>query len=124
MAPSSASQKLTFTSKDKKIATVNGSGVVTGVATGATSIIVSNGKVSSSVTVIVNRHGVRVQQRHGQYRGGTAPAETDPIVASIENAASDTISYPQSQVPVLTTAMLNACAPQAAPSFWKRRTTP
>ena len=109
VAPSSASQKLTFTSKDKKIATVNGSGVVTGVATGATSIIVSNGKVSSSVTVIVNRTASASSSGTDNAGEGTAPAEkNDPIVASIENAASDTISYPQSQVPVLTTAMLNA----------------
>ena len=109
VAPSSASQKLTFTSKDKKIATVNGSGVVTGVATGATSIIVSNGKVSSSVTVIVNRTASASSSGTDSTGEGTAPAEkNDPIVASIENAASDTISYPQSQVPVLTTAMLNA----------------
>ena len=108
VAPSSASQKLTFTSKDKKIATVNGSGVVTGVATGATSIIVSNGKVSSSVTVIVNRTASASSSGTDSTGEGTAPAETDPIVASIENAASDTISYPQSQVPVLTAAMLNA----------------
>ena len=109
VAPSSASQKLTFTSQDKKIATVNGSGVVTGVATGATSIIVSNGTVSSSVTVIVNRTASASSSGTDSTGEGTAPAEkNDPIVASIENAASDTISYPQSQVPVLTTAMLNA----------------
>ena len=55
VAPSTASQSLTFKSNDTKIATVNGSGVITGVSTGATSVIVSNGTVSSSVTVIVNR---------------------------------------------------------------------
>ena len=108
VAPSSASQKLTFTSKDKKIATVNGSGVVTGVATGATSIIVSNGKVSSSVTVIVNRTASASSSTDSTGEGAAPAEKNDPIVASIENAASDTISYPQSQVPVLTTAMLNA----------------
>ena len=108
VAPSSASQKLTFTSKDKKIAIVNGSGVVTGVSTGATSIIVSNGTVSSSVTVIVNRTASASSNGADNSGDGTDQVETDPIVASIENAASDTISYPQSQVPVLTTEMLNA----------------
>ena len=49
VAPSTASQSLTFKSNDTKIATVNGSGVITGVSTGATSVIVSNGTVSSSV---------------------------------------------------------------------------
>lgn len=108
VAPSSASQKLTFTSKDKKIATVNGSGVVTGVSTGATSIIVSNGTVSSSVTVIVNRTASSSSNGGDNSGDGADKVDTDPIVASIENAASDTISYPQGQVPVLTSEMLNA----------------
>ena len=108
VAPSTASQSLTFTSRDKSIATVSASGVVTGVSTGATSVVVSNGTVSSSVTVIVNRTASASSSGTDSTGEGTAPTETDPIVASIENAASDTISYPQSQVPVLTTAMLNA----------------
>ena len=108
VAPSTASQSLTFTSRDKSIATVSASGVVTGVSTGATSVVVSNGTVSSSVTVIVNRTA------SSSSNGGTAdgddtdPADGDPIVNAIENAASDTISYPQEQVPVITTEMLNA----------------
>ena len=100
VAPSTASQSLTFTSRDKSIATVSASGVVTGVSTGATSVVVSNGTVSSSVTVIVNRTA------SSSSNGGTA--DGDPIVNAIENAASDTISYPQEQVPVITTEMLNA----------------
>ena len=55
VSPASASQSLTFKSQDKSIATVSGSGVITGVATGATSVVVSNGTASTSVTVIVNR---------------------------------------------------------------------
>ena len=108
VAPSSASQSLTFTSQDKSIATVNGSGVVTGVSTGATSILVSNGTVSSSVTVIVNRTASSSGDGDGSNGTDGESKETDPIVAAIENAASDTISYPQSEVPVITTEMLNA----------------
>ena len=108
VAPSTASQKLTFTSKDKKIATVNSKGVVTGVSTGATSVIVTNGTISSSVTVIVNRTASSSSNGSEDPGDGPDKVEGDPIVASIENAASDTISYPQSQVPVITTEMLNA----------------
>ena len=80
VAPSTASQSLTFKSNDTKIATVNGSGVITGVSTGATSVIVSNGTVSSSVTVIVNRtaltftpseHGVNFVLNNGEALPGT-----------------------------------------------------
>ena len=108
VAPSTASQSLTFTSRDKSIATVSASGVVTGVSTGATSVVVSNGMVSSSVTVIVNRTASSSSNGGTADGDGTEPADGDPIVNAIENAASDTISYPQEQVPVITTEMLNA----------------
>ena len=108
VAPSTASQSLTFTSRDKSIATVSASGVVTGVSTGATSVVVSNGTVSSSVTVIVNRTASSSSSGGTADGDGTEPADGDPIVNAIENAASDTISYPQEQVPVITTEMLNA----------------
>ena len=81
VAPSTASQSLTFKSNDTKIATVNGSGVITGVSTGATSVIVSNGTVSSSVTVIVNR--TASASSDGDNSGDGTPADetpTDPVV--------------------------------------------
>lgn len=108
VAPSTASQSLTFTSRDKSIATVSASGVVTGVSTGATSVVVSNGTVSSSVTVIVNRTASSSSNGGTADGDGTEPTDGDPIANAIENAASDTISYPQEQVPVITTEMLNA----------------
>ena len=106
VSPSSSSQALTFTSQDKSIATVNANGVITGVSTGATAVIVSNGTVSSSVTVIVNRTASASGDDTNNSGDGDT-TETDPIAAAIENAASDTISYPQSQVPVVTSEMLN-----------------
>lgn len=106
VSPSSSSQALTFTSQDKSIATVSANGVITGVSTGATAVIVSNGTVSSSVTVIVNRTASASGDDTNNSGDGN-PTETDPIAAAIENAASDTISYPQSQVPVVTSEMLN-----------------
>ena len=106
VSPSSSSQALTFTSQDKSIATVSASGVITGVSTGATAVIVSNGTASSSVTVIVNRTA-SASGDDANNSGDGDTTETDPIAAAIENAASDTISYPQSQVPVVTSEMLN-----------------
>lgn len=106
VSPSSSSQALTFTSQDKSIATVSANGVITGVSTGATAVIVSNGTVSSSVTVIVNRTASASGDDTNNSGDGDT-TETDPIAAAIENAASDAISYPQSQVPVVTSEMLN-----------------
>lgn len=106
VSPSSSSQALTFTSQDKSIATVSANGVITGVSTGATAVIVSNGTVSSSVTVIVNRTASASGDDTNNSGDGDT-TETDPIAAAIENAASDTIFYPQSQVPVVTSEMLN-----------------
>ena len=106
VSPSSSSQALTFTSQDKSIATVSANGVITGVSTGATAVIVSNGTVSSSVTVIVNRTASASGDDTNNSGDGDT-TETDPIAAAIENAASDTISYLQSQVPVVTSEMLN-----------------
>ena len=106
VSPSSSSQALTFTSQDKSIATVSANGVITGVSTGATAVIVSNGTVSSSVTVIVNRTASASGDDTNNSGDGDT-TETDPIAAAIENAASDTISYPQSQIPVVTSEMLN-----------------
>lgn len=109
VAPSSASQSLTFQSNDTKIATVNGSGVITGVSTGATSVVVSNGTVSSSVTVIVNR--TASASGDGDNSGDGTPADetpTDSVVAAIENAASDTVALSQQEAPVVSSDALNA----------------
>ena len=96
VAPSTASQSLTFKSNDTKIATVNGSGVITGVSTGATSVIVNRTASASS---------------DGDNSGDGTPADetpTDPVVAAIENAASDTVALSQQEAPVVSSDALNA----------------
>ena len=80
VTPSSASQSLTFKSQDTKVAQVNSKGVITGVGTGATSVIVSNGTVSASVTVIVNRNAASSNGSNSGGDGTEEPIETDPIV--------------------------------------------
>ena len=96
VAPSTASQSLTFKSNDTKIAAVNGSGVITGVSTGATSVIVNRTASASS---------------DGDNSGDGTPADetpTDPVVAVIENAASDTVALSQQEAPVVSSDALNA----------------
>lgn len=59
--PSEASQSLTYKSADKDIATVSSSGTISVKAIGTTSVIISNGDISTAVTVIVNESGISEQ---------------------------------------------------------------
>ena len=109
VSPASASQSLTFKSQDKSIATVSGSGVITGVATGATSVVVSNGTASTSVTVIVNRTASTSGSSSDTSGEGTEDnVTTDATVAAIQNAAGEEVSLYQSDVPAITGEILNA----------------
>lgn len=107
VTPSSASQSLTFKSQDTSVATVSKNGVITAVKTGATSVIVSNGTISASVTVIVNRNATSSSNNSGD-NGNDEPMETDPIVEAIEASNGGEVTYTQSEVPVITSDILNA----------------
>lgn len=109
VTPSSASQSLTFKSNDTKVATVSAKGVITAVGTGATSIVVSNGTASASVTVIVNRNA------SSSGNGGSSTDDsnngevvTDPVVEAIEADGTDEVTFPQRELPTITGEMLNA----------------
>ena len=52
-APSNSTQKIKWTSSDTSVATVNGSGLVTGVAAGTATITATSGSKSASVVVTV-----------------------------------------------------------------------
>lgn len=107
VTPSSASQSLTFKSQDTSVATVSKNGVITAVNTGATSVIVSNGTISASVTVIVNRNATSSNNNSGD-NGNEEPMETDPIVEAIEASNGGEVTYTQSEIPVITSDILNA----------------
>lgn len=108
VTPSSASQSLTFKSNDTKVATVNSKGVITAVGTGATSVVVSNGTASASVTVIVNRTASGGGSNSGSDDGNNGEVVTDPVVEAIEAAESDEVTFAQREVPTVTSEMLNA----------------
>ena len=109
VTPSSASQTLTFKSNDTKVATVSAGGVITGVATGATSVVVSNGTASSSVTVIVNRTASS-SGSEGSSNGSDTPdtALTDSVAQAIAAAEGSEVVLTQAEAPLLSTEALNA----------------
>lgn len=113
VTPSSASQSLTFKSNDTKVATVSAKGVITAVGTGATSIVVSNGTASASVTVIVNRNASSSGNGGGSTGGGSTDDSngevvTDPVVEAIEADGTDEVTFAQRELPTITGEMLNA----------------
>ena len=105
VTPSSASQSLTFKSNDTKVATVSAKGVITAVGTGATSIVVSNGTASASVTVIVNRNASSSGNGGGSTDDSNGEVITDPVVEAIE---ADEVTFAQRELPTITGEMLNA----------------
>ena len=109
VTPSSASQALTFKSNDTKVATVSAGGVITGVATGATSVVVSNGTASSSVTVIVNRTASS-SGSEGSTDGSETPDETltDSVAQAITAAEGSEVVLTQAEAPLLSAEALNA----------------
>lgn len=106
VTPSSASQSLTFKSNDTKVATVSAKGVITAVGTGATSIVVSNGTASASVTVIVNRNASSSGNGGDSTDDSNGEVVTDPVVEAIE--ADDEVTFAQRELPTITSEMLNA----------------
>ena len=108
VTPSSASQSLTFKSNDTKVATVSAKGVITAVGTGATSIVVSNGTASASVTVIVNRNASSSGNGGGSTDDSNGEVITDPVVEAIEADGTDEVTFAQRELPTITSEMLNA----------------
>ena len=108
VTPSSASQSLTFKSNDTKVATVSAKGVITAVGTGATSIVVSNGTASASVTVIVNRNASSSGNGGDSTDDSNGEVITDPVVEAIEADGTDEVTFAQRELPTITGEMLNA----------------
>ena len=106
--PASAPQALSFTSRDRGVATVSSSGVITAVASGSTAIVVSNGSSSSLVTVIVNRNAASSQEGSS----GSEPqpedpgAQTDPLYQQIAESEENRVVLPQSQLPQINSELL------------------
>ncbi len=110
VTPASAPQALRFTSNDTSVATVSGSGTVTAVAAGSTSIVVTNGDSSSMVTVIVNRGSSAASSGSDETEtpgSDGSTAEADPLIERINTAEGDTLSLRQAEAPSLSSAVLD-----------------
>ncbi len=111
--PASASQSFTFKSGNSSIATVSPSGVVTAVGTGSTSITISNGKATAMVTVIVNRSADAASGSDSSTDNTDTPDNStsiplDPVVQTIQDSSEDQVVFNQSEVPTVTSDILNA----------------
>ena len=112
--PASASQSFTFKSGNSSIATVSPTGVVTAVGTGSTSITISNGKATAMVTVIVNRSADAASGSDSSADNTTDtpdnsnPIPLDPVVQAIQDSNEDQVVFNQSEVPTVTSDILNA----------------
>ncbi len=76
--------------------------------TGATSIVVSNGTASASVTVIVNRNASSSGNGGDSTDSSNGEVITDPVVEAIEADGTDEVTFAQREVPTITGEMLNA----------------
>ena len=79
--------------------------------TGATSIVVSNGTASASVTVIVNRNASSSGNGGDSTDGSNGEVITDPVVEAIEADGTDEVTFAQRELPTITSEM-----PECPPS--------
>lgn len=109
VSPSNASKNFTFKSGDTSVATVSAGGVISAVGTGATAVVVSNGTATASVTVIVNRTAASSSITTDSEQNNSAAQDSDdPVVRAIQKSAKDEIVFEQSEVPIVTSEMLDA----------------
>lgn len=110
VTPASAPQALTYTSLDSKVATVTASGVVQGVSTGSTSILVSNGSTKAVVSVIVNQSASSSgDSQEPSPSDPVQPVDTSQLVQEIQDTAEgQEILADLADVPVVTSDVLNA----------------
>ena len=107
--PKDAEQELTYKSTDADIAKVNSKGKVTGIKNGAASIIVSNGRMSTSITVIVNQN-VYTESLSGSHDTDVPEIVLDEesIESKIRNSKSDEIHFYASEVDLIDEKVLYA----------------
>lgn len=91
--PKSTAQTFTYRSTNSDIIQVDKKGLVTGIKSGAAAVIVSNGQLSESVTIIVNQN---VQQKSKAEKTETdrqRRSQEDRLAEKIKNSASKQISF-------------------------------
>jgi hypothetical protein len=111
VTPANAPQALSYSSLDTKVATVSSSGVITAVASGSTTVLVSNGATKAAITVIVNLNAT-VENGNTEEASPEASATPEAIatlVEQIQNAENGAeLRVAQSDMPVLPAQVLKA----------------
>lgn len=92
--PAGAAGSMTYKSLNNAVATVSGSGLITAKSCGNTAIVVSNGDLQVSVTVIVNENGSTAEEENELLQENNGQEMILPEVISVQD------------YPVLTSAML------------------
>jgi hypothetical protein len=119
VTPANAIQKLSYKSWNTKIVTVSKSGTLNAVGTGSTFIIVSNGDMTTSVSVIVNKVSVsgsrdakssEEKKKKGAEKKDEDGVDADVISEIIESDVGVVVS--QEKYPVISKAVLKALSKQ------------
>lgn len=92
--PAGAAGGITYKSMDTEVASVSATGVITAKSCGNTAIIVSNGDLQVSVTVIVNEEGTAVEEKNMVAEVGEEQEKSFPEEVTTE------------EYPVISTEML------------------
>jgi hypothetical protein len=88
VSPKNAERKLTYESTNKKVATVNAKGKVTAKKNGSTSIIVSNGEMMASLTVMVGKQSASASvQNNISLESEDGSGAADATEVSVEEGA-------------------------------------
>lgn len=109
--PTGASQSMTYSCVDTEIASVSAGGLITAKQTGSTTVLVSNGDMSNSVTVIVNTNtGTETEAAASASASNTsqstAPRQENSLINSIRIQEHTTAEV--EDCPLLTKDMLKA----------------
>jgi len=104
--PEQAAQALSFKSADEGIASVSESGRVTARKTGNTTILVSNGDMTSAVTVIVNMPSAEGSAATAENQIQTATVQEQSMIDLLSKDGQ--IEIEAEEYPLITSAMLKS----------------
>ncbi|MDL2325399.1 Ig-like domain-containing protein [Ruminococcaceae bacterium OttesenSCG-928-A16] len=114
--PVDATQDIVYKSTNGKVATVSAKGIIKAIGVGNTTIIVTNGELSKSVTVIVNNSTMvgdsdLTNQGTTNYEDST-DLHTENLLNILNTSKSETITISSSEYPVLNSKVLNKLCEQ------------
>ena len=89
--PSNASQSMTYKSSDENILVIDQTGIITAKQAGNASVIISNGDMTASVSIIVNSDSTDTVEPNGNSLNNDNSPEVELAVEKIKNADESTV---------------------------------